>query len=238
MATITLSSKNQITLPVEMVRALGLKGGDKLDVELISDRLVIWPKPQSYADYFIGSMKGYWGSKEDIDRYLEEVRYGGGTKDWQEEVTDLLLTDEGARKVVEWLGTQPGRRAQESQFMGVVAGALVEGGPFHKLVSLGVIRRLPREDREEYRLVRDALAPKWLQALEDYLAVDEDAWTMVGWLRTQPHGMSPEHRLYDVPGLNSRRAMEVLDKLVALGAVRRLPGPEKAYRLRRELLAA
>ena len=75
MPTITLSSKNQITLPVEMVRALGLKAGEKLDIELISDRLVIWPKPRSYAEYFAGRLKGVWGSTvEEVDRYVAEER--------------------------------------------------------------------------------------------------------------------------------------------------------------------
>ena len=43
MATITLSSKHQVTLPVDIVRSLGLKAGDKLVAELIDDRIVLLP---------------------------------------------------------------------------------------------------------------------------------------------------------------------------------------------------
>ena len=77
MATVTMSSKNQVTLPAEMVRGLGVKPGDKLLTELIDDRIVLLPKPESWTEYFTGSMKGVYGStKEEIDRYIAEVRYG------------------------------------------------------------------------------------------------------------------------------------------------------------------
>ena len=77
MPAITISSKNQVTLPVEIVRSLGLKAGDKLIAELIDDRIVLLPQPASWADYMIGSLSGVYGStKEEIDRYVAEVRYG------------------------------------------------------------------------------------------------------------------------------------------------------------------
>ena len=77
MATLTLSSKNQVTIPAEMVRTLQLKAGDKLAAELIDDHIVLLPEPESWTDYFRGSMKGVYGStKEEIDRYIAEERYG------------------------------------------------------------------------------------------------------------------------------------------------------------------
>ncbi len=77
MPAVTMSSKHQITLPVEMVRSLGLKAGDKLIAELIDDRIVLLPQPASWADYMIGSLSGVYGStKEEIDQYIAEVRYG------------------------------------------------------------------------------------------------------------------------------------------------------------------
>ncbi len=77
MATITMSSKNQVTLPADMVRGLGLKPGDKLVAQLIDDRIVLLPKPESWTEYFSGSLKGVYGStKEEIDRYIAEVRHG------------------------------------------------------------------------------------------------------------------------------------------------------------------
>src|SRR3990172_5401597 len=77
MPKVTLSSKNQITLPVEIVRKLGLKPGDKIVAELMDDHVVLLPQPESWVDYFKGSLKGVYGStKEEIDRYIAEVRYG------------------------------------------------------------------------------------------------------------------------------------------------------------------
>ena len=60
-----------------MVRSLGLKAGDKLVAELIDDRIVLLPRPDSWAEYMIGSLEGVYGStKEEVDRYIAEVRYG------------------------------------------------------------------------------------------------------------------------------------------------------------------
>ena len=96
MGTITLSSKHQVTLPVDMVRSLGLKAGDKLVAELIEDRIVLLPQPESWTDYFAGSMRGVYGStKEEIDRYIAEVRYG-----WDiDALKDALSLDPDLRAV-------------------------------------------------------------------------------------------------------------------------------------------
>jgi hypothetical protein len=60
-----------------MVRTLGLQPGDKLVAELIDDRIVLLPRPDSWAEYMIGSLEGVYGStKEEVDRYIAEVRYG------------------------------------------------------------------------------------------------------------------------------------------------------------------
>ncbi len=98
MPTVTLSSKHQITLPIEVVRALGLKPGGKLVVELIDDHLVLLPQPESWAEYFKGSLKGVYGStKEEVDRYIAEVRYG-----WDiDALKDALSVDAKLRAVYE-----------------------------------------------------------------------------------------------------------------------------------------
>jgi AbrB family looped-hinge helix DNA binding protein len=80
MADVTLSSKNQITIPVGMVRSLGLEAGDKLVVMQSGDHLALFPKPADFADYIVGSMKGFWGSKEQIDRYVDDLRAGPGAR--------------------------------------------------------------------------------------------------------------------------------------------------------------
>ncbi|MBI2912055.1 MAG: AbrB/MazE/SpoVT family DNA-binding domain-containing protein, partial [Chloroflexi bacterium] len=45
----TLSSKNQITLPVAVVRALGLAPGDKLSVRIEDGHVVLRPQPRDWV---------------------------------------------------------------------------------------------------------------------------------------------------------------------------------------------
>ncbi len=76
-ATTTLSSKRQITLPVALVRELGLVPGDKLTVRLEDGGILLRPRPRNWVDYFSGSRPGYYGkTKEDVEAYLDEVRGG------------------------------------------------------------------------------------------------------------------------------------------------------------------
>lgn len=96
MPTITMSSKNQVTLPAAMVRALGLEAGDKLVAEMIDDRIVLLPRPDSWAEYMIGSLEGVYGStREEVDRYIAEVRYGSDGYD----LSDALDRDPDLRAV-------------------------------------------------------------------------------------------------------------------------------------------
>jgi AbrB family looped-hinge helix DNA binding protein len=55
---ITLSFNNQIVIPREARRALGLKPGDKLLVTVLGDRVVIIQKPKSHAKAFHGIARG------------------------------------------------------------------------------------------------------------------------------------------------------------------------------------
>ena len=75
MPTSTVSGKNQITLPVNLTRQLGIQPGDKLTIEIIGGELVIIPQPDSWVQYFQGSMKGTYGqSREQADRLIAEER--------------------------------------------------------------------------------------------------------------------------------------------------------------------
>ncbi|MEX2431450.1 MAG: AbrB/MazE/SpoVT family DNA-binding domain-containing protein [Dehalococcoidia bacterium] len=75
MPIVTISSKNQITLPAEIVRELGLKAGDKLAIELMNGRIVAIREPDSWVDYVMGAGRGvYGGTKEAVDRYVAEER--------------------------------------------------------------------------------------------------------------------------------------------------------------------
>lgn len=48
MAEVTLSARNQILIPREAQRALQLKPGDKLSVEVCGRRVMVLRKPKSY----------------------------------------------------------------------------------------------------------------------------------------------------------------------------------------------
>ena len=75
MPTSTVSGKNQITLPVNLTRQLGIQPGDKLAIEIIGREIVIIPEPDSWVQYFKGSMQGAYGqNREQADRLIAEER--------------------------------------------------------------------------------------------------------------------------------------------------------------------
>ncbi|HUS83073.1 MAG TPA: AbrB/MazE/SpoVT family DNA-binding domain-containing protein [Dehalococcoidia bacterium] len=74
-AVAKISSKNQITLPVAMVRRLGLEPGRKLMLRLEDDRIILRPEPEDWVEYFRGSMKGVYGKTvEEMDEYVRKER--------------------------------------------------------------------------------------------------------------------------------------------------------------------
>lgn len=73
-----LSSKNQITLPVSIVRQLGLKPGDEIDMSVWGDELIMHRRPQT-AEEWIARFSGRihvpgWETQEKIDTYVREER--------------------------------------------------------------------------------------------------------------------------------------------------------------------
>ena len=142
MATVTLSSKHQVTLPVDMIRTLGLKAGDKLVAELIDDRIVLLPQPESWADYFIGSVKGVYGStKEEIDRYIAEVRYG-----WDiDALKDALSLDDELRAVYEVTSFEKARSVSEIRHE---SGVRLADPKLQRLDELQAVKRLEHETRK------------------------------------------------------------------------------------------
>lgn len=76
--TTTLSSKNQVTLPVALVRALGLSPGDQLSVRRTGDALLLRRLPRLRE--LMGVARGiYGGSPEEMEEYLREIR-----EEWEE----------------------------------------------------------------------------------------------------------------------------------------------------------
>jgi AbrB family looped-hinge helix DNA binding protein len=58
MAEATISSKNQIVIPREAREALGVKPGDKLLVVVRDGRVIMLPKPKSFAKAIRGIARG------------------------------------------------------------------------------------------------------------------------------------------------------------------------------------
>jgi AbrB family looped-hinge helix DNA binding protein len=74
----TITGKNQISLPAQGVRRLGWAKGDRVIVQVQGDRMILWRRPENWADYFAGKMGHVFGDHEDTMRFLEEVR-----RDWE-----------------------------------------------------------------------------------------------------------------------------------------------------------
>ena len=92
-AVSTISSKNQITLPVHLLRQMGVSAGDRLAVTLEGGRLVLRARPKDWVEHYAGSLRNFWGhTAEEDDAYVREQR------DWSHR--DELI--EGA-----WTGTEP-----------------------------------------------------------------------------------------------------------------------------------
>ena len=65
----TLSTKNQIVIPLEARQALQVKPGDKLVVVVRGERVIVLQKPKSHREAIRGLARGEYGSG-----YLEEER--------------------------------------------------------------------------------------------------------------------------------------------------------------------
>lgn len=71
MKTTTISSKGQITLPVDVLREMGLTSGTKLLVVPMSDGVMLLRRPESLADALGGATAGTYG---DAEAYVEAER--------------------------------------------------------------------------------------------------------------------------------------------------------------------
>jgi AbrB family looped-hinge helix DNA binding protein len=60
MAEATISSKNQIVIPLEARKALGLKPGDKVLFTVLGNRVLIMEKPKSFRTALRGLGRGLY----------------------------------------------------------------------------------------------------------------------------------------------------------------------------------
>ena len=71
----TISSKNQITLPVHLLRELGIGPGDRLAISLDGARLVLRARPKDWVRYHAGSLAGLYGTNvREADDYVRGLR--------------------------------------------------------------------------------------------------------------------------------------------------------------------
>lgn len=68
-STVTLSSKNQVVIPQEARKKLGVGPGGRLLVLVKDDRIVFMPEPRYFVKRFSGRHKGVWSKS-----YLERER--------------------------------------------------------------------------------------------------------------------------------------------------------------------
>ena len=66
---VKLSSKNQIVVPLEARKALGLKPGDKLEIVVKGNMIIMFPKPKSWEAAIRGIARGVYPKG-----YLEKER--------------------------------------------------------------------------------------------------------------------------------------------------------------------
>ena len=72
--SVRLSKKGQFVIPKEMRDALRLKAGEKLQVTLDGDKVIL-TRPEKYAQATRGLLKGTWGkSRREVERYLGRER--------------------------------------------------------------------------------------------------------------------------------------------------------------------
>ena len=71
----TISSKNQITLPVHLLRQMGVGPGDRLAVALEGGRLVLRARPKDWVEHYAGSLPGFYGATAaEVEANIREGR--------------------------------------------------------------------------------------------------------------------------------------------------------------------
>lgn len=80
MLSIKVSTKHQVVVPAEARRALGIKAGDRLDVEVTPDAIVLRPRTRGAGARLRGLGKEAWRGVDPVD-YVRELR-----QEWDERI--------------------------------------------------------------------------------------------------------------------------------------------------------
>lgn len=171
MHMVTVSSKNQITLPVAILREIGISPGDRVAAAVVDGDIVLIKEPEDWVDYFRGSMSGaYGGTKDVIDRMvlrereswyepMSELTSGPDPREWRKQFEDLYATNTNVRAVANKLLDCPYHVATlhdlEWGILDAAAGPVAMLYPtLERLTTNQWVRRVPAEGQEpeRYRL--------------------------------------------------------------------------------------
>ena len=78
MLSVKVSSKHQIAVPGQVRRALGIKAGDRLGVEVRDGLILLRPQRETVADRLYGTGRGIYGP--DPVAYIRALR-----DEWEED---------------------------------------------------------------------------------------------------------------------------------------------------------
>lgn len=78
--TAKLTSKCQITLPVAVRRALDLRPGDRVQVELKDGAIMLRPLHGSFVDSIVGLGREVWQAEGGAARFIERERDAWGER--------------------------------------------------------------------------------------------------------------------------------------------------------------
>ena len=79
-STVTLRERRQITLPAEVVAAVGIQVNDELDIRVVNGVIQMAPRvgaalPRPAMSRFLGATTGLYGhSAEEADAYVRQQR--------------------------------------------------------------------------------------------------------------------------------------------------------------------
>ena len=101
------------------------------------------PQPESWADYVVGSMKGVYGStKEEIDRYIAEVRQG-----WEiDGLKNALASDDDLKAVYEATSSHEAMSLSTIQRISAVKNG---GEKLEELGELNAVKHVKRPTGKE-----------------------------------------------------------------------------------------
>lgn len=162
MRSITVSSKNQVTLPVAILREVGISPGDRLAAAVVDGDIVLMKEPEDWVQYLrrgrpeAGAGEGSL-RRQSWDEPLSGPVVDTDPREWRKRFEDLYATDSGVRAVADTLMDCPYYVATFPD----LAWLIPENGhptdltrTLEKLTAGRWVRRIPAQDEEpeRYRL--------------------------------------------------------------------------------------